>query len=131
MHDGIAIAREVLPHIFNNLIIVLVGTSKFLASLDVFDLCLLSLNPAKSVAMSSIEIRLLAISFQTNGIRIQRMKPSKGFDGREPADNTPCQQYNGKLLALFEMTYACLRSEGDSSPRSGSVIIRPLTNSIT
>lgn len=96
MHDGIPVARKILSHIFDDFIVLLVSTSKFLAGLNIFDLCLLGFNPTKSVAMPSIEISLLTIPFQTNGVWVQRMKPGKCFDYGEPADYTPCQQITAR-----------------------------------
>lgn len=131
MHDGIAVAGKILPYIVDYLVVVFVGTSKFFAGLDVFDLCLLSFNPAECVAVSGVEIRFLPISFQANGVRIQGMKPGKRFDGREPTDHIIYQHLHPRVWKMSWETYAWRRSEGDKSPRSGSVIIRPLTNSIT
>jgi hypothetical protein len=131
VHYGVAVTWKILSYVFNNFIVVLVSTSKFFPSCSIFDFRLLSFDAAKSVAMSSIEVRLFTISCQTNGVRVQRMKPGKRFDDREPADYINRQQDIGKVLGMVEKTHACRLSDGDKSPRSGSVIIRPLTNSIT
>lgn len=101
VYDRIAVTWKVLSHIFNDFIVVFVGTSKFFPSFSIFDLRLLSFNAAKSVAMSSVEVRLFSISCQTNGVWVQRMKPGKGFYDREPAEYANCQQDIGKVLGRW------------------------------
>ena len=59
-----------LPNITDNLIILVVCSTKQLASFDVLNLRLLSFDARESVTVACVETGLLPIPFQTNRVRI-------------------------------------------------------------
>ena len=77
MHDGVPIAGKVLPHIIDNLVIVLMGPTERLTGFDVLHLSLLRFYPRKCVAMSSIEASLFTETLKTNCIRVDAVQPSQ------------------------------------------------------
>ena len=116
-----------LPNVLDNLIIVLVCAPKWLACIDVRDLRLLSFDTGEGVAMTCVKARLLSVPFEAYGIRIDAVQPAKCLDEREPTVKALAEGETQECAG----THAFLRSSGDNSPRSGSVMILPLTNSMS
>lgn len=93
MHNGISIARQVVPHILDDLVVILVGSAQCFSRFDIFYHGLLSLDTTERVALTSEESVLLAVTREPNSVRIECMKPGEGLKSRKPTSY-------GKLLSM-------------------------------
>jgi hypothetical protein len=89
--DGITVAAHVLADKVDHLVEILVRPAQRSTGLDVFDHGLLGLDARKRVAVARVEARLLAVALQADRVRVDRVKPGQGFNGRTPTVKT-CEQ---------------------------------------
>lgn len=87
MHNGISIARQVVSHILDDLVVILVGSAQCLSRFDIFHRGLLSLDTTERVALTSEESVLLAETREPNPVRIEGMKPGESLKGGKPTSH--------------------------------------------
>lgn len=93
MHNGKSIVRQVVSHIFDDLVIIFVGSAQCFSRFDIFDHGLLSLDTTERAALTSVESVLLAVIRKPNLVKIECMKPCESLNGREPTGR-------GRLLSM-------------------------------
>lgn len=87
MHNGISIARQVVSHILDDLVVILVGSAQCFSCFDVFYRGLLSFDTTECIALTSEEPVLLAETREPNLVRIECMKPGESLKGGKPTSH--------------------------------------------
>lgn len=93
MHNSISIVRQVVSHILDDLVVILVGSAQCFSRFDIFHRGLLSLDTTERAAVTSEESVPLAVIREPNSVRIECMKPCESLNGREPTSR-------GRLLSM-------------------------------
>lgn len=93
MHNGISIVRQVVSHILDDLVVMLMGSAQCFSRFDIFDRGLLSLDTTPRAAVTSVESVPLAVIREPNSVRIECMKPCESLNGGEPTSR-------GRLLSM-------------------------------
>lgn len=70
MHDGVLVARHILPHKVDDLVIILMGTAQLFPRCRILYFCLLRLDAGVSVTVAEVEVGLFSIALETDGVGI-------------------------------------------------------------
>lgn len=87
MHDSVSIIRQVVPHILNDLVVILMGSAQCFSRFDVFDGGLLGLDTTERVTVTMIESSLLAVILEPNSIGVKGMKPCESLNSGKPTSH--------------------------------------------
>lgn len=131
MHNSMSIARQIVSHILDDLVVIFMSSAQWFSRFNVFDRGLLSLDATERVAVANIESGLLAVTHEPNSIRVKGMKPCKSLNSGKPASHSNYYLRVRSTSQDIRVTHAFRLSSGESSPKSMSVMILPFTNSIT
>lgn len=93
MHNSIPIARQVVSHILDDLVVIDVSSAQCFPRFDIFYRGLLSLDTTQCVALTSEVSVLLAVTREPNSVRIECMKPCESLNGGKPTSH-------GKLSSM-------------------------------